>query len=748
MEHIPSLIQDLALILLVAGVVTIVFKWLKQPVVLGYIVAGFISGTHFEYTPSVQDAGSIDLWAQIGVIILLFTLGLEFSFRKIIKMGAAPVIAAITIIFCMMLTAMSVGHLFGWGRMDCIYLSGMLAMSSTTIIYKAFQDLGVLQKKFAGLVLSVLILEDILAIVLMVMLSTLAVSNNIEGEELVGGLLRLGFFLVLWFVVGLYLIPLFLRRYNRFMNSETLLIVSLALCFGMAVVAVKTGFSAAFGAFVVGSILAETVEAERIEKLVSPIKDLFGAIFFVSVGMLVDPQVLLDYAWPIVALTFTILIGQAIFGTFGFLLAGQPLGEAMKCGFSMSQIGEFAFIIASLGISLGVTSHYLYPIVVAVSVITTFTTPYMLKAATPAYGLVCKLLPRGWVAWLERNTPGTLSVSHAGKWKQLISAMLKQIVVFAILSVAVITLSFRFFLPFLQGVLPHWWANAVCGLVTLLLISPFLRAIMARGRRSSLFQALWNENRYYHLPLVFTLMARGVVVCLLVFYMVRFLVPFATPPLLFVALLVLGAISFSRPLRLNSIRMERVFMDNLNSRELQARREGKARPGFADHLLARDMHLADFEVPADSSWGGCLLRELNLGSRYNVHVVSILRGTHRINIPKGDDRIFPGDRIQVIGTDEQVGRFSEALGQTVSVDAWQQQDHEMQLKQYLISDKSGFIGEKLKNSGIRNRYHCMIVGFEGEDGLLEEPDAERVFRVGDILWVVGEKDALKQLFAL
>lgn len=271
---------------------------------------------------------------------------------------------------------------------------------------------------------------------------------------------------------------------------------------------------------------------------------------------------------------------------------------------------------------------------------------------------------------------------------------------------------------------------------------------MARGRRSSLFQALWNENRYYHLPLVFTLMARGVVVCLLVFYMVRFLVPFATPPLLFVALLVLGAISFSRPLRLNSIRMERVFMDNLNSRELQARREGKARPGFADHLLARDMHLADFEVPADSSWGGCLLRELNLGSRYNVHVVSILRGTHRINIPKGDDRIFPGDRIQVIGTDEQVGRFSEALGQTVSVDAWQQQDHEMQLKQYLISDKSGFIGEKLKNSGIRNRYHCMIVGFEGEDGLLEEPDAERVFRVGDILWVVGEKDALKQLFAL
>ena len=340
MEHLPALIQDLAWILLVAAGVSLLFKWLKQPVVLGYIVAGFIAGPHFVYTPSVRDVGSIDIWAQIGVVILLFTLGLEFSFKKILKMGAAPVIAALTIIFCMMFLGTSVGHLFGWKSMDCIYLGGMLAMSSTTIIYKAFQDLGVLQKKFAGIVLSVLILEDILAIVLMVMLSTLAISHNIEGEELIAGLFRLGFFLILWFVVGLYLIPIILRKNQKFLNSETLLIVSLALCFVMAVVAVESGFSAAFGAFVVGSILAETVEAERIERLVAPVKDLFGAIFFVSVGMLVDPEVLVEYAWPIVALTLTIIAGQAFFGTFGFVLAGQPLKEAMKCGFSMSQIGE------------------------------------------------------------------------------------------------------------------------------------------------------------------------------------------------------------------------------------------------------------------------------------------------------------------------------------------------------------------------------------------------------------------------
>ncbi len=748
MEQVPALIQDLALILLVAAVVSLLFKWLKQPVVLGYIVAGFICSSHFGYTPSVRDTGSIELWAQIGVIILLFTLGLEFSFKKILKMGMAPVIAALTIIFCMMFLGTAVGHLFGWGRMDCIYLGGMLAMSSTTIIYKAFQDLGILQKKFAGMVLSVLILEDILAIVLMVMLSTLAVSHNIEGEELAAGLLRLGFFLVLWFVVGLYFIPIILRKSRRFLNDEMLLILSLAFCFVMAVMAVDSGFSAAFGAFVVGSILAETVEAERIGKLVAPVKDWFGAIFFVSVGMLVDPAVLVEYAWPIVALVLTIILGQAVFGTLGFVFAGQPLKEAMKCGFSMSQIGEFAFIIASLGMSLGVTSRYLYPIVVAVSVITTFTTPYMLKAATPAYDYLCRVLPRGWVAWLEHYTPGTsaVMVGHSGNWRKLITAMVKQIAVFTILSVAVIALSFRFLLPFVRDVLPHWWANAVCGVVTLLCIAPFLRGIMARGRRSSLFIALWKESRYNRLPLVFTLVVRAVVVCMLVFYIIRFLVPFADPVLLLFALLVVGGIMLSRPLRLNSMRMEKVFMENLRSREVQAQREGKMPPGYAERLLSRDLHIADFDIPEESIWGGRQLGDLKFGQRFDVHVVSIARGTHRINIPNGNDRIYPRDRVQVIGTDEQIGRFSEALGQTVVLDT-EQADREMQLRQFQITEDMEFAGEKLKNSGIRDRYHCMIVGFETSGGMLEKPDADRVFRPGDIVWVVGEKEALAGLFA-
>ena len=383
MAELPNLIADLAYILISAGIVTLIFKKLKQPLVLGYIVAGFLVSPHMPYTASVVDMKSIHLWADIGVMFLLFSLGLDFSFKKILKMGASPVISTLTIIFFMSILGVMVGRLFQWGKMDCIFLGGMLAMSSTTIIYKAFDDLGLRQQQFAGLVMSVLILEDILAIVMMVMLSAIASGNNPDGGEMLGSIAKIGFFLILWLVVGIFAIPQFLRRVRSLINPEVLLIVSLGLCCAMAVFSTKVGFSSAFGAFIMGSILAETVEAERIEKLVEPVKNLFGAIFFVSVGMLVDPQILLDYALPILALILTIIIGQSVFGSFAFMLGGESLKSAMRCGFSMAQIGEFSFIIASLGLSLGVISDFLYPVVVAVSVITTFLTPYMIRLAIP-----------------------------------------------------------------------------------------------------------------------------------------------------------------------------------------------------------------------------------------------------------------------------------------------------------------------------------------------------------------------------
>ncbi|MDY6271038.1 MAG: cation:proton antiporter, partial [Prevotella sp.] len=440
MAELPELVKDLALILVVAGVVTLIFRKLKQPIVLGYIVAGFLVSPHMPYTMSVLDRADVQTWADIGVIFLLFSLGLDFSIKKILRMGSSPVIAACIIITCMITLGMTVGHAFGWKRMDCIFLGGMLSMSSTTIIYKAFDDMGLRQQQFAGMVMSVLILEDILAIVMMVMLSAIAGGSNPDGSQMLQSVLKIGFFLVLWFVTGIFAIPLFLRSVRRLINSETLLIVSLGLCCLMAVFSTQVGFSSAFGAFVMGSILAETVEADKIIRLVEPVKNLFGAIFFVSVGMLVDPQVLVSYSVPIIVLVLTILLGQAVFGTLAFLLSGQSLRNAMQCGFSMAQIGEFAFIIASLGLSLGVISQYLYPVVVAVSVVTTFLTPYMIRAAIPCYGLLERHLPRVWVRRLNHARVGVEADAdnNAHLWRQLVRAMLVNTLIYGILSAAVI----------------------------------------------------------------------------------------------------------------------------------------------------------------------------------------------------------------------------------------------------------------------------------------------------------------------
>ena len=417
------MIKDLALILTVAGIVTLVFKKLKQPLVLGYIVAGFLVSPHMPYTASVADTENIHLWADIGVMFLLFSLGLDFSFKKILKMGASPVISTVTIIFSMSMLGVCVGPAFGWQKMDCIFLGGMLAMSSTTIIYKAFDDMGLRQQQFAGLVMSVLILEDILAIVMMVMLSAIASGNNPDGSQMAGAILRIGFFLILWLVVGISAVPLFLRHVRKLINSEVLLVVSLGLCCAMAVFSTKVGFSSAFGAFIMGSILAETVEAERIEKLVEPVKNLFGAIFFVSVGMLVDPAIIASYALPIAILVLTILIGQSTLGSLAFMLGGESLKSAMRCGFSMAQIGEFSFIIASLGLSLGVISDFLYPVVVAVSVITTFLTPYMIRFATPAYNALEHRLPPHVIRMLNHLSTSRPDSNEHSLWRSLLMQM-------------------------------------------------------------------------------------------------------------------------------------------------------------------------------------------------------------------------------------------------------------------------------------------------------------------------------------
>ena len=747
MSELPYLVKDLALILVVAGVVTIVFKKLKQPLVLGYVVAGFLVSPHMPYTMSVVDKADISTWGDIGVMFLLFSLGLDFSFKKILKMGMSPVIATCSVVFCMMMLGIVAGHAFGWSRMDCIFLGGMLAMSSTTIIYKAFDDLGLRQQRFAGLVMSVLILEDILAIVLMVMLSALAIGGNPDGGEMLGSVMKIGFFLILWFVVGIFLIPWMLRSMRKLINNETLLIVSLGLCCAMAVLSTKVGFSSAFGAFVMGSILAETVEADRIIRLVEPVKNLFGAVFFVSVGMLVDPHVLVEYAVPIACLVLTILVGQAVFGTFSFMLSGQPLKPAMQCGFSMAQIGEFSFIIASLGLSLGVIGEFLYPVVVAVSVITTFLTPYMIRAANPCYAMLERRLPGRWIAALNNVTLSRRPANTGRKWKSLLMQMLRVTIIYAILSGAAIALMFTFFLPFIRHVLPHWWANAVCGLATLLMISPFLRAIVMKKNHSEEFKALWAENVYNRFPLVFTILVRLAVASAFVFYICNYLTRFTNALMISIALAAVALMIISRSLKRRSIKMERMFLQNLRSREIAAEVMGRKRPLYEGRLLDRDVHIADFDVPEDSLWGGKTLRQLGLGSKYGVHVSSILRGILRINIPNGDTIIFPCDKIQAIGSDDQLTAFGSALVREVRQKDPDIEKREMKLRQVVIREGGAFAGKTMKESGIRDKFNCMVVGIEEGKENLSPVAPSRIIMAGDIVWIVGEEEDIMRFNA-
>lgn len=744
MGELPHLVKDLALILVVAGIVTIVFKKLKQPLVLGYVVAGFLVSPHMPYIMSVADRADISTWGDIGVMFLLFSLGLDFSFKKILKMGASPIISTCSIVFCMMMLGIITGHLFGWSRMDSIFLGGMLAMSSTTIIYKAFDDLGLRQQRFAGLVMSVLILEDILAIVMMVMLSAIANGSNPDGGQMIGSLMKIGFFLILWFVVGIFLIPLMLRSMRKFINNETLLIVALGLCCAMAVLSTKVGFSSAFGAFVMGSILAETIEAERIIKVVEPVKNLFGAVFFVSVGMLVDPAILVEYSWPIVTLVLVIILGQVIFGSLSFLIGGQSLKSAMQCGFSMAQIGEFSFIIASLGLSLGVIGKFLYPVVVAVSVITTFLTPYMIRMATPAYGMLERRLPKKWIMAMNNLTLAKQTTQPEAKWRTLIKQMVRITVIYSILSGASIALMFTFFLPFVRQLLPHWWANAACGLLTLLFISPFLRAIMMKKNHSEEFKALWNSNPYNRLPLILTIIVRVAVASAFVFYICYYLTRFTNALMISIALAAVALMIISRSLKKRSIKMERLFMQNLRSREIVAEVMGRRRPLYEGRLLDRDVHISDFTIPEDSLWAGKMLRELEFRNRYGVHISSILRGSQRINIPNGGTILFPGDNIQAIGSDDQLTAFSEALNTELHDKDPEIEKREMKLHQVVINRNGIFAGKTLRDSGIRDVYNCMVVGLEEGKENLSQMDPSHKLRHGEAIWIVGEQDDIER----
>lgn len=727
-DNTNGLILDLAWILVLAAIATLVFKKLKQPVVLGYILAGFLASPNFTYLPSISNLENIEIWADLGIVVLMFSLGLEFSFKKLMNSGSSAIITALIIIVGMTLAGFGVGYMLHLNTINCIFLGGMISMSSTTIILKAFTDLGLKQQKFASMVLAVLIIEDLFAVLMLVLLSSFAMGD-VQGSELVFSIAKLCFFLIIWFVVGVYVLPSFLERFSSFLNSETLLVVSMGLCFSMAAFSVMCGFSLELGAFVMGSILAGTVFAERMEHVIAPVKDLFGAVFFISVGMMVQPSVIATYYPQIFLLAAVVIVGMIIFGTIGMLVTGQTLQVAIKSGFSLTQIGEFSFIIASLGMGLGVLDASLYPIIVAVSVITIFTTPYFIKLSTPAYNFVEKHLPESLKFLITRYSSQVVDTNETKRlWQEILGRYIWRIVLYSVILIAIIIACRQMLFPLMENLIPKW-GHFVATAISLVIMSPFLTALSFTTIKSDYKMKLHSTASFYEVPLIAMSIIRYLLALLFVVYFLTVCysswVGWIGGTICFILMVAFASSKLMRSFK----RMEKKFMNNLNNRE-------NARSG-ANNNLVSDLHQAFLDIKPQCRFAGDKLKDSGLRSEFGVSVSSIRRGDEFIPLPTGDTRIFPGDTLGVIGTDSQIKKLNDEIDK-VSQKKDSLRHTDIELKSILLTNESPIIDRPLYETDLRNDYFCMVISVQRGDSEFINPNPNTVLQAGDLLWIVGD----------
>jgi monovalent cation:H+ antiporter-2, CPA2 family len=740
------LVSDLAIILIAAGIITLIFKRLKQPMVLGYIVAGFLVGPYFDVLPTIIEKESVHQWSEIGVIFLLFALGLEFSFKKLVNVGSSALITAGTEIVTMFSVGTLIGYFLNWTLIESFMLGGMLSMSSTTIIIKAFDDLGIRKHKFTSIVFGTLVVEDIVAIIMMVLLSTAALSKEFAGVEMLYSVIKLAFFLVLWFLIGIYVFPSFFQKAKRWMNDENLLVISIGFCFGMVAIATYTGFSAALGAFIMGSIFAETVQGEHIEKVTKGIKDLFGAIFFVSVGMMVDPSVLVEYWFPVLLLTLATIFGKAFFSFLGVLLSGQDLRTAIQSGMSLAQIGEFAFIIATLGYTLGVMSPHIYPIIVAVSVISTFTTPYMIRLANPLYDWVYPRLSNATKESLAKYVAHSNKVTSISDWKNLLSSFVVQVIGYTVICVGIILFMFQFVHLFLLEKLSVWLPIVVINIVqaslTIALLYPFLKGLMVnRNNKKDVFLKLWKENKVTRGGLMSLLLLRVFIAVVLVTFV---LYSCFTNSYLLVILVALGVvlfILFSRFSFLHYSKIEKHFIDNLNTKEELDKQQKPLRTSFYSHFAHQNIHLAIVDVSVDAPFIGKKISETQIKIDFGVSIIKIIRGSNYIYLPSGEECIYPYDQLLVLGSDEQIERFNKVVEQKDTPDT-PQANIDVTLTSFIVEEHSSLVGKSIMQTGIR-KSGCMIIGIDRQTTSIMNPDSNEIIQLGDIIWIVGDKQKIQ-----
>jgi CPA2 family monovalent cation:H+ antiporter-2 len=734
-QHLPALVQDLAIILMTAGLVSIVCRWLKQPVILGYVISGIVVGPHTAFSATVSDIDSVKVWGEIGVIFVLFSLGLEFSFRRLLHVGGSAVITAVIETGLLLLTGATAGLLLGWQKMDAVFLGGMLCISSTMIIVKIFEEFGLKQRKFAQLVLGVLIVEDLVAVLLLVMLSTFAVTRELAGGELLLATVRLVFFIVLWCVVGLFVLPGLMRWLRRYFTHENSLIFSVGLCLMMVLIATGAGFSPALGAFVMGSLLAETDEGERIEHVIRPLRNFFGAIFFVSVGILFDPTTLPDL-WPqILGLTLLLVIGKTCAVTIGGLLAGQSLQNSMRAGLSMTQIGEFSFIIASLGLSLGVISNQLFPIAVSVSLLSSCLTPFILKRSDRVLGVVENILPSHWQKAIERYHAAMLSHQGSRIVPALLRAYMPLIVVNFVMVLSTTWVARFLIFPYMQEIFGHGRDVRILGLtIDLLLCLPFFWGLCLRRPPKQ-----WRERAkaYPRLHWVELLLQFARICFGLFLFLVVTAQYMSWQALSGVTVTVLAAAgylfySYGGPIYK---KLENRFFGQLE--KLEDREEAEAPP-----LLPWDTHLTQFEVSPNSPACGMSIERLGLNESFGIMIAAIDRGHRRILAPKGSDSIYPFDKLSVLGEEAAVERFKNLIEVP---DTKEHVDQPLKLRSIVLEKTSPVCGKAIRNSGLRRQVDGLLVGLEREGYKRLNPSADLRLEAGDRLWIVGDPEKIARL---
>lgn len=744
MNHFPQLITDLALMLGVAAVVTLLFKKLRQPLVLGYIVAGMIVSQNFELFPSVIKTEDIQVWAEIGVIFLLFSLGLEFSFKKLAQVGGSASIAAFVEAVGMSTLGYGLGWLMGWSTIDSIFLGAALAISSTTIILKAVEELGLKKKKFATLVFGILIVEDIIAIVLLALLSTFSGGLQLMSWDTLLSVGKLIFYLILWFLAGIFFIPTLLKKLRTLMNDETLLVVSIAMCLMMVYLAAIAGFSPALGAFVMGSLLAETSKAEKIEHLVVPVKDLFGAIFFVSVGMLIDLRVIAEYIIPITLISLLCIAGKILTTGLGAFISGNTLKVSLQTGMSLAQIGEFSFIIAALGSSLKITSEFLYPVIIAVSGFTTFTTPYLIRASEPLYKRIEKGLPEKWKTRLLNYSAEAQTITTISDWKAVLHSFRNNLLLFSVILGAIIYMAGTFLPPWIQQYSEGTFGSVTAAGITLLLMSPFLWGLMVRNEQNEAFIRIYRQQKYVG-PIW---LMRGIKIVLALFFII-FLVNrfFSFQVAVYAAGGMLAAfIIFRKKIELFYNRIENRFIRNLNDRELQEElRLLELQASRRNVAMAPwDAHMTTFDVPPEAGFVGKTLEQLQWREQIGINVAKIKRGELTIANPQRHDIIYPGDKLFIICTDAQEKKMNALLRPDKKI-LENLEDVKVDLGTFTIERHSPFLHKTIRESGIRSQTNGLVVGIERNGIRILNPESSLVFEEGDVVWIVGEKNLISGL---